>query len=403
MNYLFFYQKMSVGGCQLLIKKIATNLKQHGYGAYVFCESIDEQINNELKNSGVVVVKSGTTGWYDDNHIKCMIKSDTHFHRCRVTTFIWSDYIRCLSLFGKNCKIMFYAVHSFAINRACQENGIIGHLHRFFLKSTITSHLKSKLITVMDEQTAENAISHYKIPSKKLRCSDCEIIRIPVDTSDILDIDNCTFEKYNDDVWNILAVARADFPFKGYLLGLVRLVKKGLIPIKYNVTIISYGDDYSILEKEILSSDRNQNNRIRLIGKVDYDELKAYFEKSHIYVGMGTTILDSSKYGVISIPVVAYTDKVLANNFFHEDYSNVALKNGSENEFINLLAKFEVMNETERYQAIIKSQEIVLNHYSTEACTNHIISSFDSQKKARMFVARIEYFFRIIKRKIRNK
>lgn len=117
-------------------------------------------------------------------------------------------------------------------------------------------------------------------------------------------------ERSRRNKFNIISVGRFDFPHKSYILGLIDtfvIMKK-----KYNqlfLTIVGYGKDEKIVKDKINNLDYNVKKDIELVNKVKYDDLKHYFNQSHLNVGVASTISDGALTGLISIPVRHYSSK----------------------------------------------------------------------------------------------
>lgn len=110
--------------------------------------------------------------------------------------------------------------------------------------------------------------------------------------------------------FNIITVGRFTFPHKAYVLGLIKIY--GELNEKYKnlkLTIIGYGKDESkvidCIEKLPLAAKDN----IKLVGKVNYDDLEEYFNKAHLNIGVASTIPEGALTGLISIPVRHYSEK----------------------------------------------------------------------------------------------
>ena len=386
---------MKIGGCQLLIQKVGEEFNKQGHHVYVLCNSVDASFRQVLTSKGMTIIK--IKSWHSQKCINHIVNSYIHDKdELRVLTFIWSDFIWLSSTrFNRNTvKVLLYAVHYEALNHAVPMKGVLGAIHKSLLRPTISKLIKNNAIVVMDEQTIESTNRFYGFRGSIFDPGNWTIIRIPVDTNDSEIISKKVLSKYNSNTWNILAVARADFPFKGYLLGLIELFNQKVVPQKYELIIVSYGKDYPLLKAEYNRCDDSVRKKIHLMGKVQYSELKELFLLSHIYVGMGTTLLDASKYGVVSIPVVANTNKVLATSFFHDNYKAVALDIGTEERLIEMLNEYESIDSDKRMSMIKESQDIVFDYYSTESCASNLEAVFNSYSLYSNGLILFEYKFR---------
>ncbi len=370
MTYIFYYRNMDIGGCQLLIQKIAAEMVRHGYQSIVVCQFISEDILNELKFSSVKIFKSGAEKWYNDSVLKEFLQkyNDTEV---RILSFLWDDFCRLHMLKLEDQKLLFYAIHPNAIVAATySRNSILKIFRKLFLSSTLRKLFQNHSIVAMDKETIWSTAKYYNIKKLKL-----DIVHIPVDISEDDFNEKISTEKFKSDERVILAIARADFPFKGYLLGLIDLFKNERLLPNFKLIIVSYGNNYGILEEKYRNCSQKIQERITLFGRKSYVELKELFEQSHIYVGMGTTLLDASKYGTISIPVVPYSYEVRCHDFFHI-CNTVTLEDGSEDNFIRLLKLISFMNEKNVLPLVKSCREIVKREYSSQSCAEGLERAF---------------------------
>ena len=164
--------------------------------------------------------------------------------------------------------------------------------------------------------------------------------------------------------------------FKGYLIGLIEWFAESMKNIY--LTIISYGPDEELLSQKIASLPPSVRNRIEWYGKTDYNHLEDYYKKASIYVGMGTTVLDASLRGVVSIPVQAYTYQLVAEDFLFNDYSKVAIDEGNLSRFDDLIAQYESMDKDERKAVSDRSRHIVMENYNTISIVDELIQMLES-------------------------
>lgn len=120
-------------------------------------------------------------------------------------------------------------------------------------------------------------------------------------------------------VSHILAIARMDGNAKSYLFGLIDVFAS--LKSKYTdltLTIIGDGSNKAKLMKKADSYSKKVAKDIIFTGSVEYTQLGKYIEKSQIYVGMGTTVLDVAMTGLPSIVVGGFERGYDTWGFFHE-------------------------------------------------------------------------------------
>lgn len=123
----------------------------------------------------------------------------------------------------------------------------------------------------------------------------------------------------------ILSVARAAFPFKGYLLGLVDsfpIVHERYPDIK--LRIVSFGPDIGRLKDAIAHCPEPTRSAIELVGQSSTEQIREMLGEAWLYVGMGTTVLDAADVGVPAIVSCHHTEKDTCLGFFCDSPGEVA-------------------------------------------------------------------------------
>lgn len=359
----FVYQKIITGGCELLIERLGKEMSNRSIIPYVVFQSIDTNMENRYLNAGLKLI--GVTKWNRKNVISSIDPKKNSF----LITFTWNDFLLC-NIKQIGVYTFFYAVHYQAFEMGENKAGLIKQLLKRIGKNGIIRLKRNGQLICMDEQTIEYTKRYYD-----LEFFDLPIIRLAIDVVSPREI-----IVYNEKI-NILTIARADFPFKGYIVGLIEWFKTS--SERTNLNIISYGKDEKVIVDKINALDDSVKNRISFVGKTDYNELEKYYQNADIYVGMGTTVLDASLRGIVSIPVQAYTTDLVADKFFFEDYSKVALDYGSKSSFSKLVERYIRANDTEKTIWSETSRKAVVDNYGTESVVDNLIRILGSAKDNR--------------------
>ena len=297
--YWFYYKRLGVGGAETLVFRLA-NYMSSIYGAGIISDVIDKSYENKFKKN----VKIETSKAKRISLLQGMTRNDI------LMTFYLRDYLKLKLLkgiFNYKYRLVLYILHPMLLD--------VRSLDRFpLLQSLVIGQLRREVINAYSGHRlifhTENAIKYI---GNKYKCKALfkkeSIFRIPYEIAEVNNnlIDNKS-EKFLREI-NILAVARADFPFKGYIKGLIEDYEK--LKIDYpliKLTIISSGKDYEELLNEV---QKKADNTIKIINGVPYEELSKYYKKAHIFVGMGSTIIEAAQY--MSIPIIAksYTNEFI--------------------------------------------------------------------------------------------
>lgn len=208
-------------------------------------------------------------------------------------------------------KILWYVFHP-QTTRIC-ENKILN----FPYKKWCLSQLKNGVI-FMDLECASDCKKYYKITV------DLPVVRLGEAIPGKNDFLIKSRMQERKRLFTILTITRFKFPAKGYLLGLIDTF--GKLSAKYpdiQLKIIGDGKGKKLVLDKIKSLPVDIQQKIEHIGNVPYDNLKEYFEMAHVFVGMGTTLLDAAGYALPGIVATAYQTGDLSVGLFSQNYDNL--------------------------------------------------------------------------------
>lgn len=370
MLYFFMYKRIILGGCELLIEKLARQLKNQNNTVGIACCQIDDAMRKRYSLAEIEVHK--VNKWSKDTVKELDINQE---QEVRFITFFWQDFTTFYNCI-ENAKTMLYAVNIKALCIGIYDKNCTKTIFKRLSKKTIYDLSSNGNMICIDEETIRYTQNYYLDTSL-----DIEIARVP---EDIQPFDpHVIKEKFNQNSFNILTIARAEFPTKGYILGLIDWFKRDDIPSNVTLTIISYGNGINFLLQAISSIPEAKQKNIRLVGKTDYNELQKYFTDAKLYVGMGTTILDAAQAGVISIPVKPFTYNLFAVHTFEQDYRTIGVdKNlNLENRFDELFKEIYSFSEQQYLEVAVNSRNAVIEHYSSEKIAAQLKNKFDMLPK----------------------
>lgn len=368
-EYIFFYEKIVVGGAETLIGRISKYMVQNNIPVKICCRSIDENMLRYFQEINAEVYK--LENWDSDRELSKWLK---RFEEPRIIVMIWEDFVRVYSLRGINAKTMFYVGHymGLAVGNTCRYK-VLKKIIRNIGAKCLYRFLAKKNIVCMDNMTVRYTKDYFN--NNLLNDESIySIVRIPVDIN-TFNYENIA--KKDDRKINIMTVARAEFPFKGYLLGMIDFAEKlSDIGEDLHIDIVSYGPDINEL-KEKINKFAGRKSIISLHGKTDYQELENYYKNTNLYIGMDTTILDAASKGIVSIPVAPYTEELLADKFFHDDYRELRAEKDCDNNIEQLYMTVCNM-KTEEYDELSKKiRELIIKYYSTEVNVPKLVKQFD--------------------------
>lgn len=327
MNYkqivIFTYTNFILGGAETLVLRMSEWLICNGIKVYIICDFIDNLIKKECEEKGIQIYVSNKKR----KVLTLILKKEAEKKKI-VINFFLEEYINYETLKNKFEFYNFlYVVHPY--NTIVGKNlpvSISKIYIKVYKKLFIEMYEKGNII-YMDEECIKATESYYSLNFCKAYKT---ITRLPIKLQSV----DTPIKK---EKFNILTISRFEFPFKGYILGLIEdfeLLEKQYPQI--TLTIIGDGKDKEEVFHKIKKLDKRIQKKINLVGNVPYNELNIYFNLASVYVGMGTTLLDALNMKLPVIPVLGYTYQNLSPGFFYEvpfflgadycDYNSKTLK-----------------------------------------------------------------------------
>ena len=372
---------MAMGGTETMIMRLLSWYSSKGYRAILLTlkeidsKSISNDLNNidfehyiyNLKNKQFFTTK-GTLLSFDKNE------------SVWVNTQYFKEFLVCYTLLKKS-KYNCYFIHNIFIVHPYSTH-LFGRKFNFLGKKLVKILLTNRNLVFMDEPSVESCIDFYKLDKNNFKF---DIFRLPFHVS----IDKADIEiKRESNIFNILTISRFDFPFKGYVLGLINSFASTCINYggELSMTIIGYGNDKIMVDKLIKSLPINISSKINVLDEVPYSKIKEHIEKCSLFVGMGTTILDAANLNKIVIVPVSYQNLNLSTGFFHENYKilgEIYKKDTVYKTFDNLILEVLNYSKEDFKQISIKSKSVLREHYDINFIADDL---FNYTKKAHYWI-----------------
>ncbi|TDX09274.1 glycosyltransferase [Flavobacterium sp. S87F.05.LMB.W.Kidney.N] len=362
---IFYCFNFSMGGTETLILRL---MKYYGANNYRIILLTETKINESIAedshkvNFEHYIYKSSSKNFYSLNN---EILSFQSIENPIVVSQFLPEFLKCSVLlikskYGVRFSHVLYIVHP---NSTFYNPKVF----KVFAKSMIGSMLRKGNLIFMDETCISKCVEFYKITENV----SFNICRLP------LFINDDKFVNKRNDIFNVLTVTRFEFPFKGYVLGLVNSFAK--LHKKYpntSLTIIGNGKGKMELQELILKLPESTSNNILTIDEVPYHKINDFISKSDVYVGMGTTVLDAANKNKIVVTAVAYQKENFSVGFFHDNYSTIGevlQKKISYLNFEDLLETVITVNDSEYEIMSLKSKEMLTIHYDIKVVAEKIL------------------------------
>lgn len=344
----FVYKKLTLGGAETLILRIVQELQKEE-PCSVLCSSISQEAKEMFDKRNVIV---NILPKWDEKVLAHTIQSKKAMFYNPTDFILVSNALQSKGILS-NCFL--YVVHYNCVSIQSKSLTFLNKRLNRDAKIAFYELEKSGRILFMDDMCA----NYYRRLYGYTKDKTLKILHLPLVEPKVL------HQRLREDkVINILSVARADFPFKGYLLGLIKEIQSSIFSTNICLTIISYGEGYQQLKELSEKPTENNNISIRILEKIDYDQLNSYYQNNDLYIGMGTTIIEAASNGCISIPVLPYTYDVVIDNFFYENPQRIALEEGSDISVIELINRYINASDEEKLKMKKKSYQAFKENYS---------------------------------------
>ncbi len=355
---LVIFRSSISGGTATLSIRIGEWFLKNGHEVLYICQEYNDLNNVRIMNElGIKVHK------WELSKIKLLFKQNYNYNNYIALTYTLDEFIFVESIMNEIniFKNILYVVSYGGLIKGVSYNNSIKYIIKKFYGNIILKLNNNKCIVYMDKEQYKADRLYYSINNK---CKETIVYYLPMQLKkyNILIINT----KIKLNVFNILSIARADFPFKGYLIGLID--DFSILSNKYDnitLTIISFGKNEKDIIAKINSLPYQIKSKVKYIGQTSYDDLPKYFSISHLYIGMGTTLLDAVNEGVPSIVVQPYTYENRSSGFFHMQPERLAAYEDKSVPAIKYIESVINMDKTEysnlcrtEYESLEKNYDI---------------------------------------------
>lgn len=376
-NFIFIAYMHNYGGIETLLIRMLHWLNQQEYHTMLITDNqkeIKQELLEEIEETGCVInylpfkQKAKSSDWE-----KIYFQTN---HPSKIMVFSYPEFIIAEEIKRRNKALqittIFYVPHQYGlILEFWFKSRMLKFIAHGWGKSLAQRLVKQNMVIHMDPLCRNRLENDYGISMEN-----ASIVPLPMYINEYSD--DIATKKYKFDDFHILTIGRLDFPFKGYMIGLIRIFTKlkQQYPNLY-LDIIGDGPDRNELMHTIEKADDNIRNAITWHGTKSYKELPIYLENAKLFIGMGTTLIDAANHGVLALPVGSYTYECRGYGYFYQDIVNLG-GTGGECEIDGFIKEIYHATE-EEYLNLVNKQYLELKKTYD---INHIMEHFISYKNS---------------------
>ena len=364
------FSHFDTGGLQTAMVRMSRWCKANAADCLIIFETSDDQMVGMCDDAGLPYLRS-----FEERSVAHAVRErfaapgDTALVvTFELPEFLYFEHIRSNFLEGLDVHHIIYNVSVgsmvYGNNLAGPAKGLSQGLNR-----SIAERMRdSGQLYFMDAQTRDAAFDGLGLEG---RDAADRIIPLPMFVSERPDPRGLDRFKSGR---TILTVARAAFPFKGYLLALV-----ADFPAVYErhpdlrLRIVSFGPDISRLEDAIEHCPEPARSAIELIGQSSTERIREMLVESWLYIGMGTTVLDAADMGVPAIVACDHTERDVCLGFFCDSPEEVAFA-GEGQSGIDLICRVAEMQDAEYRDLARRTHDSFAQTYDIERIMPRVLT-----------------------------
>ncbi len=351
------------GGTATLSIRIGECLIKKGCEVIYICQEYNDLNNVKTMNDKGIKVYRWKLNEIEYNLSVLCKKCNYRFLTYSLEEFLFVEKLKKRLPIVKNS---LYVVQHYALTKGSNENKIIRKSLKFFYRKVIKRLVENNTTIFMDDNSVEVTEKYYGF---SIKSKENIVFLLPINLQDFKSIK--VKKKSEFKTFNMLTIARAEFPFKGYIVGLIDDFKK--LCDTYNditLTIITFGKDEEKIVQKINKLPSTVQSKITLIGQTPYENLNNYFDATHLYLGMGTTLLDAVNNSVPALVVQQYTYNNYSSGFFHMQPNILVAYPDVKTSAAAFIESVKQMNNHEYELLCKKEHDTLLEFYNIDLLIN---------------------------------
>lgn len=305
------------GGSQTLMLRMCQWLSQNKIPAVVICRSAaNDEIVEKLRDCGTRIIPMDIRDAKKTGQLLRELQSQEDL--C-VVNFIWNYYLdmeRVKTVAGLRFENIIYAIHPDTFKKGLRIRNPL--LHEYAIRSyrRILQRMNDHGAVWMMDQDVLSATEAYL----GIQLSPTP----PIHALPMFCRENPQAQEIIRDGFQsqtLMTASRAEFPFKGYLLGLLDefpRLKARYPELRLQMVAGGLEEDVEKIHAKIQALPEECRRSVDFHNWMDYDQLRQEMTRCRLFIGMGTSVLDAALAYKPSIPVRYHTYEVNAEHLFSE-------------------------------------------------------------------------------------
>lgn len=361
------------GGSQTLIYRMCEWLHEKKIKTVVMCNSADnKEIVSKLENINVVIDCFPPEDYHHTkNMLVSLLKEDKDL---LVVNFGFDRYMNIECTKAKyhlefNNIIYDIIPTTFFKGEGVKSKFLKKHAKKVY-SSVVLRMLANNAIRTLEDTYITGVRDYYNFTAEEFSP---KILRLPMKCKRLDNYEQIIKQGFESDL--ILSAARADFPFKGYLVGLVDQfceIKKEKPSVR--LKIFSDGGDMHILRDKVNAVPEEIRKDISLNSWISYEELYQEMQKAKVYIGMGTTVMDAALNYKPSVVVSFDTMNCLTAGLFTDNPYCTATHGDGYPEATETLRRVLRSSFDEYKKLCIDNFEVVYKNYNIDYVMNDFVN-----------------------------
>lgn len=407
---LYYERIIGNGGAQTLLFRMSQWLRQHEYDVNVLTWAVDaSNIVQRISEYTSVVRLSG-----DPNKtLPEILRRDYAKSEDMLIVFTLDSYIKIVRIINKyelKCHCLLYVIHSdglkYLYSRNYLKNTLVAPI-RYVLSASMSKMIENLIntssVVFMSDDSWLETYKYYKfrnvIATPKIVC-------LPIYIKKDAETDYFKRILLKRRAQNkIITVARADFPFKGYVIGLVKDYTSLPNEIKTNVSLTIITTDQKLVKQKIfellhMTNADIEKHKIEILENINYEDLQSYYNSTLLSVGMGTSVLDAANCSVPTLVVESYTYDLNLLGYFHDIPDTVSMSNdpncessASRLSLIEALFQILSLSDEEYLSCCYRTKKALTEYYDIDKNMSAILESAQSAKKCYLSKSQSLFFY----------